>query len=134
MILLGRLEQDVLAIPFIMNQDQRPVLHLKPLQQLRNRRGHLRPVCRQEARGVQDKQLIVRWELSSAMPYCRIVMTLTAVIPSQSFVRTSTSATPSHKTSHNSYCVLFFFFRPCGLYHLSCFCEIVAPPQTAEQT
>ena len=45
------------------------------------------------------------------MPYCKIPMTLT-VIPLQSFLRTSTSATPSHKTAafiiNVAYC--FFFF------------------------
>ena len=52
-IMLGLSEQDAPTIPsismslnqpmkqLIMNQNQRPPLHLKPLQHLPNRRGHL---------------------------------------------------------------------------------------------
>ena len=44
----------------IMNQNQRPLLHLKPPRHLQPRRGHPWPVCRQGARSMQNKQLIVR--------------------------------------------------------------------------
>ena len=95
----------------IMNQNQVPLLHPKPLRHLQHCRGHLSLVCRWGGRGVQDKQPIVRRGLPSAMPYCRIPMTLRAVIPSQSFLRTSTSATPSHKTAtlimNVAYCSFF---------------------------
>ena len=45
------------------------------------------------------------------MPYCKILMTVTAVITSPTFLRISTSPTPSHKTPpftiHIAYCFVF---------------------------
>ena len=81
---------------------------------------------------MQDKHLIVRLGMPSAMLYCKIPMTPIAAIPSQNFLRTSTSAAPSQKTTaffiNVLYC--FFSFWPCGLYHLSCFCETLALQQS----
>ena len=64
--------------------------------------------------------------MPSATPPCRIPMTPTVVIPSQSFLRTSTSATPSHKPPtfliNFAYCVCMFvpagFLRSCKLAYL----------------
>ena len=44
------------------------------------------------------------------MPYCKIPMTLTAVIPSHGFLRMSTSATPSHKTAAFIINIAYRFF------------------------
>ena len=44
------------------------------------------------------------------MPYCKIPMTVTEVIPSQSFLLTSTLATPSHKTAVLIINISYFFF------------------------
>ena len=44
----------------IMNRNQRPLLHVNPLQHLQHRKGHLWPRRLQRARGLQGKQLIVR--------------------------------------------------------------------------
>ena len=59
---------------------------------------------------MQDKQLIVRCGLPSAMPYCKILMTLTAVILLQSFLCTWTSAPPSHKTPAFMINIVYCFF------------------------
>ena len=71
-------------------------------------------------------------------------MTLTAVTPAQSFQRTLTSVTPSHKMAAfiNQQCCLLFFPWPCGVHHLTCFSETVAlnnqptmaPQQSAQRT
>ena len=62
------------------------------------------------------------------MPYCKILMTLTVAILSQSFLRTSKSATRSQKTAafiiNIAYCLSFFGHML--LHILSCLCETVA--------
>ena len=81
-VLLGPSEQNASAILFNQhaiepadkasdhqNRKKRSLLHVTPLQHLQQGRGHLWPLCRQGARNLQDKQLIVQAGLPNAMLY-----------------------------------------------------------------